>query len=148
MSVPRIHFRPEVWGPHYWFFLHTVSHTYPIHPNEIIKRKYYDLIQNLPLFIPNPEVSHYVSELLERYPVQPYLGTRESLVRWVIFLHNKVNTALGKEEMTTMDALESYVRRYDAPEVILHERIGLSKFWTMTIIILILIVIVVWKHGS
>jgi hypothetical protein len=146
MSVPRIHFRPEVWGPHYWFFLHTISHTYPIHPNEIIKRKYYDFIQNIPLFIPNTEIAHYVSELLERYPVQPYLGTRESFIRWVIFLHNKVNTALGKEEMGTMDAFESYVRQYDAPEVILHERMGISKFWITTGFIAFLVLIIVWKQ--
>ena len=39
-------FNPEVWGPYYWFFLHTVAHTYPRMPNSVTKRKYYDLIQN------------------------------------------------------------------------------------------------------
>ena len=45
-------FDPTIWGPHYWFFLHTISHTYPLYPNEVTKKKYYDLIQNMPLFIP------------------------------------------------------------------------------------------------
>ena len=45
-------FDPEVWGPHYWFFLHTVSHTYPLHPNSVTKRKYYDLIKKPAITIP------------------------------------------------------------------------------------------------
>ena len=35
-------FDPEIWGPHYWFFLHTVSESYPLTPNETTKKKYYD----------------------------------------------------------------------------------------------------------
>ena len=43
---------PKIWGPHYWFVLHTIALQYPLHPTKIIKKKYYDFIQNLPLFIP------------------------------------------------------------------------------------------------
>ena len=44
---------PEVWGPHYWFFIHTVAMSYPLSPNEITKKKYYSLINDMPLFIPD-----------------------------------------------------------------------------------------------
>ena len=138
-------FRPEVWGPHYWFFLHTVSHTYPQNPNDVTKRKYYELIQNLPLFIPEPNAANFVAELLDKYPVTPYLKSRESFVRWTIFLHNKVNTALGKAEMGTMDAVESYYAAYDAPVVILSKRYGLSKQWWLGILIGLLVVAAVWQ---
>ena len=40
----------KVWGPLYWKFLYTVALTYPNHPNDVTKRKYYDLIMNFPLF--------------------------------------------------------------------------------------------------
>ena len=53
---------PKIWGPHYWFVLHTITLTYPINPNETIKKKYYDLIQNLPLFIPIENIGNYFSE--------------------------------------------------------------------------------------
>ena len=43
---------PNIWGPHYWFFLHTIAMSYPIHPNAVTKKKYYDFVQNIPLFIP------------------------------------------------------------------------------------------------
>ena len=31
---------PKVWGPHYWFFLHTLALTYPESPNEVIKKNF------------------------------------------------------------------------------------------------------------
>ena len=30
---------PAIWGPHYWFFLHTLAMTYPHHPNSVTKKK-------------------------------------------------------------------------------------------------------------
>jgi len=64
---------PKVWGPHYWFVLHTIALTYPLHPNETIKKKYYDFIHNLPIFIPISNMGNSFSELLDLYPVAPYL---------------------------------------------------------------------------
>ena len=40
-------YNPEIWFPHYWFVLQTISMTYPIKPNEECKKKYYDLIQDI-----------------------------------------------------------------------------------------------------
>ena len=31
---------PEIWGPHYWFFLNTVAMTYPNFPNKVTKKKW------------------------------------------------------------------------------------------------------------
>lgn len=103
-------FDPHVWGPHYWFFLHTVAHTYPLVPNAVTKRKYYDLIQNMPLFLPDPEMGNRFSTLLDLYPVSPYLDSRDSFIRWVHFIHNKVNVALGEEELPLQD--DRYLDHY------------------------------------
>ena len=29
---------PKIWGPHYWFVLHTIALNYPLHPNETSKK--------------------------------------------------------------------------------------------------------------
>ena len=71
----------EVWGPHYWHFLHTVAFSYPEFPNEVSKRKYYDLIMNFSLFIPDVKMGDKFSEYLDKYPVTPYLDSRESFMR-------------------------------------------------------------------
>lgn len=102
---------PNVWGPHYWFFLHTISMTYPHHPNAVTKKKYYEFIQNLPLFIPVDAMSSEFSKLIDQYPVTPYLDNRESFVRWTWFIHNKINQKLEKPTITLS---EFHVKYYDA----------------------------------
>ena len=81
---------PKIWGPHYWFFLHTIALSYPKYPNTITKKKYYEFIQNMPLFIPVESMGNDFSKLLELYPVTAYLDSRESFIKWLHFIHNKV----------------------------------------------------------
>ena len=87
---------PTVWGPHFWFFLHTLAISYPHHPNAVTKKKYYELIQNLPLFIPVESIGSDFIKILDEYPVTAYLDNRESLTKWMHFIHNKINEKLEK----------------------------------------------------
>lgn len=103
---------PKIWGPHYWFVLHTIAITYPLKPNEVTKKKYYDFIQSLPLFLPISEIGDSFSRLLDKYPVTPYLDSRESFVKWMHFIHNKINEALGVPEMYEDNALQTYYQLY------------------------------------
>ena len=41
---------PFVWFPHLKFILWTIAVQYPIKPNEVTIKKYYTLINNLPVF--------------------------------------------------------------------------------------------------
>ena len=81
---------PNVWGPSYWFFLHTIALNYPNTPNAVIKKKYYDFIQNLPLFLPDNKIATNFEKLLNLYPVSSYLDNKESFIRWLWFIHNKI----------------------------------------------------------
>ena len=66
----------------------------------------------MPLFLPNSEIGDWFARLLDKYPVSPYLGKRESFIRWTVFIHNKVNILLGKPEMDLEDAIAAYNRAY------------------------------------
>jgi hypothetical protein len=112
---------PQVWGPHYWFFLHTIAMTYPHHPNTVTKKKYYDLIQNMPLFIPVEEISGYFSKLIDEYPITPYLDNRDSLIRWVHFIHNKINSKLEKPTISLNDFFLKYHQHYKSKNIKLVE---------------------------
>jgi len=103
---------PKIWGPHYWFFLHTIAINYPNRPNAVTKKKYYDLIQNLPLFIPVENISSDFKLLLDLYPVEPYLTNKDSLVRWTHFIHNKINEKLEKQKITLSDFYIKYYQQY------------------------------------
>jgi len=135
-------FDPTVWGPHYWFFLHTIAHSYPTSPNEVTKRKYYDTIQNMPLFIPVADIGDRFSQLLDKYPVSPYLGSRESFVRWVHFIHNKINVMLGKDEMSLLESVDAYFAQYRAKPIIFSEVTGIKKHYLYAAIILICLVLI------
>jgi hypothetical protein len=103
---------PKIWGPHYWFFLHTITMSYPIHPNAVTKKKYYDFVQNIPLFIPVESMAGEFSKLLDKYPVQPYLDNKESFIRWMWFIHNKINKKLEKPEISLNDFYVKYYEEY------------------------------------
>jgi hypothetical protein len=103
---------PQIWGPHYWFFLHTLSMTYPNHPNTITKKKYYEFIQNLPLFIPVENMSKEFEKMILKYPVTPYLDNKDSFIRWMHFIHNKMNEKLEKPQMTLNDFYIHYYEQY------------------------------------
>ena len=137
-----MNFEPEIWGPHYWFFLHTVAESYPLHPTSVTKKKYYDLLINFPLFIPNQDIGNKFSQLLDKYPMSPYLDSRESFVRWVHFIHNKLNIQLGKEELSMPVALENYRNLYKPKKILLRETILTRKHIIHFIFIVLLLLII------
>jgi hypothetical protein len=108
---------PTVWGPHYWFFLHTIAISYPLHANTLIKKKYYDLIHNFVLFIPVESIATHFSKLIDEYPVTPYLDTRDSFIRWMHFIHNKINQKLEKPKITLEQFYQVYYEAYKPKDV-------------------------------
>ena len=112
-----VYLDPKIWGPHYWFFLHTVAMTYPHHPNAITKKKYYELIQSFPLFIPVESMSSNFHKLLQSYPVSPYLDNRESFIKWVHYIHNKINEQLEKPQIPLKDFYIHYYENYKPAKV-------------------------------
>ena len=108
--MPTVYLDPKVWGPHYWFFLHTLAMTYPHHPNTVTKKKYYEFVQNLPLFLPVEQISGEFSKLIDKYPITPYLDNRDSFVRWMHFIHNKINEKLEKPQVSLN---EFFIKYYD-----------------------------------
>ncbi len=135
-------YNPEIWGPHYWFFLHTIAHSYPKFPNAVTKRKYYDLIINIPLFIPNTNIAKNFSNILDKYPVTPYLDNRDSFKKWMHFIHNKINVMLNKDELSYEDAEQIYEKSYLPKRILLSEKFRIKKhhiylFFTLICIFLI-----------
>ena len=110
--MSTIYLDPKVWGPHYWFFLHTVAMTYPHHPNAVTKKKYYEFVQNIPIFIPVEEISKEFEKLIDVFPITPYLDNRDSFVRWMHFIHNKINEKLEKKQITLNEFFVQYYDQY------------------------------------
>ena len=137
-----VYLDPKIWGPHYWFFLHTVAMTYPNHPNAVTKKKYYEFIQNLPLFIPVEQISKEFERLIDKYPITPYLDNRDSFVRWVHFIHNKINEKLEKPQISLDDFFVLYYNQYKSQNEKIAEHYKLrQKFMYIGILVAILYLI-------
>jgi hypothetical protein len=95
--------------------------TYPNRPNAVTKKKYYEFIQNLPLFIPVESMSGEFSKLIDKYPVMPYLDNRESLIRWTHFIHNKINQKLEKPQISLNEFYVKYYEEYKSQNVKMNE---------------------------
>jgi len=132
---------PKIWGPHYWFVLHTIAITYPLTPNEVTRKKYYDFIQNLPIFLPVDEIGNTFSGYLDKYPVTPYLESRPSFIKWMHFIHNKINVATGQPEIDMDEAMTDYYEHYK-PKAVKdnEERRHREKYVFMFIIIVIVLI--------
>jgi hypothetical protein len=130
---------PKIWGPHYWFFLHTVAMTYPNRPNAVTKKKYYEFIQNFPLFIPIENMSGEFSKLIDKYPVSPYLDNRESFIRWTHFIHNKINQKLEKPQISLNEFYVKYYDEYKSDNVKAGEYCKLKEKVVYSLIIVIIV---------
>ena len=98
--------------PQFWFILTTIGLHYPDIPNEVTRKKYYQLIQNLPVYFPQQPMGTNLVELLDQYPVTPYLNSKVNFLRWIHFIRNKISPPVSNEKSTFVDYLENYYRNF------------------------------------
>ena len=100
--------KPEVWGPHFWFVLHTISFNYPTDPSDFQKTAYRQFFTDLKDVLPCEKCRRHYQTYLSSYPITPHLDSRASLIKWVIQVHNFVNENLGKRIYTVAEVLNIY----------------------------------------
>lgn len=100
VPFPPIGMSPAVWGPLFWTTMSIASLGYSSQPSNeeqtAAKQFYESLAYMIPCAICKDHYRHHLAE----YPVTDAVGSRDTLIRWVFTLHNKVNAQLGKPELT------------------------------------------------
>ena len=109
---------PDIWMPQFQFTLQTMSLMYPQHPNDVTKKKYYDTIHNIPLFVHRQPLAATSIIELHEFPVTPYLSSRESFMRWIHFIINKIFKFTEGKKLEFYDSLEKYYDAYKPKELI------------------------------
>jgi hypothetical protein len=98
----------NIWGPHLWFSLHTISFNYPANPTIEDKKNYNFFFTSLKEVIPCSICKkNYIRHLIE-HPIDNYLNSKEELVKWVIDMHNMVNTETGKKNYSYNTIIKMY----------------------------------------
>ena len=100
--------KPSIWGPHGWKFLHYVSMGYPTNPSYEDKSNYKNFYHSLQYVLPCEKCAMNYKQNLRKLPIDNNLESRDSLVKWVIDIHNLVNDELGKDKVDYEKALSLY----------------------------------------
>jgi hypothetical protein len=100
---------PQVWGPHLWYILHIISFEYPEKPTEYDKRIYHDFYTSLKDVIPCAECRKHYRDHITKYPLTPHLDSRDTLIKWVIQVHNFVNTSLVYSSFKTLSTVKLWI---------------------------------------
>jgi hypothetical protein len=100
--------KPEIWGSHFWYILHIISFEYPLNPTEYDKRIYHDFYTSLKDVIPCEMCRKHYRTHIHKYPLTPHLDNRDTLIKWVIQVHNFVNASLGKPILTIAQVMDIY----------------------------------------
>jgi len=131
----------KIWGPHYWVFLHTIALTYPLYPSTVTKKKYYQFIHNIPLFIPVKTMAANFKKILDEYPVTPYLDSRASFVKWMHFIHNKINTQLEKPNVPLNHFYNTFYKNTKVEQYLWREKV------IYIILIILIIGIIIYLYN-
>jgi hypothetical protein len=99
---------PAIWGPHLWYILHIISFEYPERPTELDKRIYHDFYTSLKDVIPCDQCKKHYRDHITKYPLTPHLDSRDTLIKWVVQVHNFVNASLGKPILKLEEVFDIY----------------------------------------
>ena len=148
----------NLWGPKYWFTLHTLSFEYPMNPTFKEKKIYFNVFNSLQYILPCSVCKRNFKKNLVELPLENHIHSRKDLVYWLIDIHNKVNTETGKRIYTYDDVINIYEKLMNTKIELgegnsksLADRDGkISKLviTILLIIMIILLVVIIYKKRS
>ena len=93
------------WGKHGWIFLHYVTFNYPLNPSQYDVDNYYNFFYSLQFVLPCSICKKHYSNNLLNYNLIGALKSRKLLIKWLIDIHNDINSELGKPILSYDNAL-------------------------------------------
>lgn len=136
---------PSIWGPHYWYVLHSTAYQLDESPSEEQQQAFTALLNAYAVLIPCEKCRLHFSKAIAAYP--PSFESRTAVFDWTRKLHNKVNERLHKNTLSLRQAEAAILAR--------PPRNGLggsfSSYYAGAIVILLLIILITlliwWRTG-
>jgi hypothetical protein len=117
---------PKIWWPRYEFVIQSMIVNYPHQPTDAIQKQMYDIIMNIPFWIPHEKMASITTKLLEDYPVSSFLTSRKAFMKWgfefCMKMRRRINTfkkhsVIPFKEITYYEFLQNYHHEYLPPEI-------------------------------
>lgn len=99
----------NLWGPPFWFILHTITLNYPDVPTYLEKRHHFDFFNNLQYILPCGTCREHYRKHFKEHPIDSYLDSKKTLVEWCVLMHNEVNKVTKKPEIETEELVQEYM---------------------------------------
>jgi uncharacterized protein YktA (UPF0223 family) len=140
---------PKVWGPPAWTFLHSVTLAYPDNPTEVDRNNYKNFFNSLQPVLPCLKCSNNYLTHIQEDPVENHLENKESLVKWLVEMHNKVNRLYDKPDVSYDDMLQKYIDLYNVSNSKMFDKniTNYSKSNSTSILLFIFIILVLFLIG-
>lgn len=104
---------PNIWGPHLWHFLHTITLNYPSKPSTQQQTQMWHFLYSLQFVLPCSCQENYTKHLTNH---PPPLYSQRKLFRWMVDLHNDINVRNRKRTYTYDEVKQMYYRLYSLPQ--------------------------------
>ena len=129
--------KPNVWGPSGWKFMHYISFGYPENPTNEDKINYKNFYNNLQHILPCEKSSINYNKNITEHPIDNHLTDRDSLVKWVIDIHNQVNKESNKKQLDYQTAIDIHLYENYSHSILYY----CSRIFVVIIIILMIYII-------
>ena len=132
--------RPEIWGPHAWMFLHSITLEYPENPTSEDKQNILNFINSLGNVLPCEKCKNNFKKHLDKIPLnEKVLSSKQGLVKWLIDIHNCVNNIKQCKELSYEEALEELLNMHDTTK-------NNSMIWVYVFILILFILIIMYIY--
>lgn len=106
--------KPEIWGPHAWFLLHSISLEYPENPTIADKNNMRTFIYSLSNVLPCEKCRVNFQNHLKTKPLSDEnLSSRTMFVKWMIDIHNDINKLNNKPEWSYEQCVENFDNKFE-----------------------------------
>jgi ATP-dependent Zn protease len=104
---------PKIWGPKFWFALHTITFNYSVNPDEEEKERVRNFFNSLEYILPCKLCRVNYSHHIRQNPIENKLNSRKDLVFWLIDIHNMVNVQNNKPKLSYEQVITIYEKAYN-----------------------------------